>query len=116
MRKHRDCFAYVLRNKPSPPSSRTELHMGLTMSCARCSLAKQGVAKSLDPVRPDRRSSAEFFAAKFPGFIFLEPGDGFESLGVHPFQPRSRVRSPALKKAKRPPSCLGVGGGQISSD
>jgi len=22
MRKHRDCFAYVLRNKPSPPSSR----------------------------------------------------------------------------------------------
>jgi len=20
MRKHRDCFAYVLRNKPSPPS------------------------------------------------------------------------------------------------
>jgi hypothetical protein len=23
MRKHRDCFAYVLRNKPSPPSIRS---------------------------------------------------------------------------------------------
>ena len=27
MREHRDCFAYVLRNKPSPPSSRMRLVM-----------------------------------------------------------------------------------------
>jgi hypothetical protein len=27
MREHRDCFAYVLRNKPSPPSSRMRLAM-----------------------------------------------------------------------------------------